>query len=108
MSICMCICLSVCLSVCLPLFVLSRLRSSLWVSRTRSASDWCALQEALHKCIDTIQYNSIINYGPSMLDGCQLGLPRIWKSGLEIRDYHYWTDRVLIRDILFHDKLKTI
>src|SRR6218665_1937519 len=35
---------------------LSRLLSSLWVSRTGSASDWCALQEALYKCIDTIQY----------------------------------------------------
>jgi len=33
--------------------------SSLWVSRTGSASDWCALQEALYKCIDTIQYNTI-------------------------------------------------
>ena len=31
--------------------------SSLWVSRSGSASDWCALQEALYKCIDTIQYN---------------------------------------------------
>src|SRR6218665_1327147 len=31
--------------------------SSLWVSRNGSASDWCALQEALYKCIDTIQYN---------------------------------------------------
>src|SRR6218665_3312008 len=40
-----------------PLFVLSRLLSSLWVSHTGSASDWCALQEALYKCIDTIQYN---------------------------------------------------
>ena len=36
------------------------LLSSLWVSRTGSASDWCALQEALYKCIDTIQYNTII------------------------------------------------
>ena len=33
--------------------------SSLWVSRTQSASDWYALQEALYKCIDTIQYNSL-------------------------------------------------
>src|SRR6218665_352936 len=33
--------------------------SSLWVSRTGSASDWCALQEALYKCIDTIQYDTI-------------------------------------------------
>src|SRR6218665_2729217 len=32
------------------------LKTSLWVSRTGSASDWCALQEALYKCIDTIQY----------------------------------------------------
>src|SRR6218665_591986 len=40
------------------LFVLSRLLSSLWVSRTGSASDSCALQEALYKCIDTIQYNN--------------------------------------------------
>jgi len=23
------------------------------------SSDWCALQEALYKCIDTIQYNTI-------------------------------------------------
>src|SRR6218665_502333 len=40
-------------------FGLSRLPSSLWVSRTGSASDWCALQEALYKCTDTIQYNKI-------------------------------------------------
>ena len=46
-----------------PLFVLSRLLCSLWVSRTESASDWCALQEAeaLYKCIDTIQYNNVAN-----------------------------------------------
>src|SRR6218665_3966619 len=46
-------------------FVLSRLLSSVWVSCTGSASDWCALQEALYKCIDTIQYNdifSVLNY----------------------------------------------
>src|SRR6218665_2470888 len=42
-----------------PLFVLSRLLSSLWVSRPGSASHWCAFQEALYKCIDTIQYNTI-------------------------------------------------
>src|SRR6218665_2175647 len=30
---------------------------SLWVSRTGSTSDWCALQEALYNRIDTIQYN---------------------------------------------------
>ena len=30
---------------------------SLKVFRTGSASDWCALQEALYKCIDTIQYS---------------------------------------------------
>ena len=41
----------------MSLFVLSRLLSSLGVSRTGSASDWCALQAALYKCIDTIQYN---------------------------------------------------
>ena len=40
----------------LPLFVLSRLLSSPWVSCTGSASDWCAKQEALYKSIDTIQY----------------------------------------------------
>src|SRR6218665_3846000 len=44
-----------------PLFVLSRLLSSLWVSRTGRASDWCVLQEALYKCIDTIQYNATTN-----------------------------------------------
>jgi len=27
---------------------------SLWVSPAGSASDWCALQEALYKCTDTI------------------------------------------------------
>src|SRR6218665_2902721 len=31
--------------------------SPLWVSHTGSVSDWHALQEALYKCIDTIQYN---------------------------------------------------
>src|SRR6218665_999353 len=41
-----------------PLFFLSRLLFSLWVSCNGSASDWCALQEALHKCINTIQYKS--------------------------------------------------
>src|SRR6218665_2267503 len=40
-------------------FVLSRLLSSFWVPRTGRASDWCALQEALYKCIDTIQYNTL-------------------------------------------------
>src|SRR6218665_342602 len=34
------------------------LLSSLWVSCTGSASDWCALQEQLYKCTDTIQYNT--------------------------------------------------
>src|SRR6218665_1657563 len=37
----------------------SSLLSTLWVSRTGSASDWCALQEALYKYIDTMQYNTI-------------------------------------------------
>src|SRR6218665_2690261 len=32
--------------------------SSLWVFRTGSASDWCALQEALYICIDN-RYNTI-------------------------------------------------
>jgi len=36
---------------------LKRLFSSLWVSCTGSASDWCTLEEALYKCIDTLQYN---------------------------------------------------
>ena len=42
-----------------PLFVLSRLLSSPWVSCTVSASDWCALQEALYTCIDIIQNNTM-------------------------------------------------
>jgi len=29
----------------------------MWCNRIFIASDWCALQEALYKCIDTIQYN---------------------------------------------------
>ena len=28
------------------------------ISRTGSASDWCALQEALYKDIETIKYNN--------------------------------------------------
>ena len=36
--------------------------NSLWVSRTGSASDWCALQETLYKCIHTIQYNCYYYY----------------------------------------------
>jgi len=36
------------------------------VSRTGRAFDWCALQEALYKCIDTIQ---IIQYN-TMADFC--------------------------------------
>src|SRR6218665_1084597 len=39
---------------CVRLYI--KLLSSLWVSRTESASDWRALQEALYKCID--QYNT--------------------------------------------------
>src|SRR6218665_898504 len=35
--------------------------SSLWVSRTGSSSNWCALQDALYKFIDTIQYNRPTN-----------------------------------------------
>src|SRR6218665_874828 len=54
-----------------PLFVLSRLLSSLWVSRTGSASDWCALQEALYKC--KIQYNTIqYNTSPSLMKFCKV------------------------------------
>src|SRR6218665_3004629 len=34
---------------------------SAWVFCTGSASDWCAIQEVLYKCIDTRQYNTIAN-----------------------------------------------
>jgi len=44
--------------VCLICFL--RLLSSLWVSSTASASDWCARQEALYKYIDTIQYDTVV------------------------------------------------
>jgi len=37
------------------------LLSSLWISRTGSASDWCSLQEALYKCIDSIIYNTYVD-----------------------------------------------
>ena len=33
---------------------------SLWVSRTGSTSYWCDLQEVLYKCIDTIQYDTMV------------------------------------------------
>ena len=39
------------------IIIIITLLSSLWVSRTGSASDWCALQEALYKCIDTIHHH---------------------------------------------------
>jgi len=42
-------------------YIIHSLLSSLGVSRTGSASDWCKLQEALSKCINTIQYNTIHN-----------------------------------------------
>src|SRR6218665_1049137 len=51
-----------------PLFILSRLLSSPWVSRTGSTSDWYALQEALHKCIDTIQYNRFLSHDKTKAD----------------------------------------
>src|ERR1043165_8041110 len=41
------------------LFSLSGPLSFLWVFRTGSASDWCALRESIYKLIDTIQYNTI-------------------------------------------------
>src|SRR6218665_74371 len=46
------------------------LLSSLWVSHTGSASDWCALQEALCKCIDTIQYNTYLFSIPPPSQDC--------------------------------------
>src|SRR6218665_1287478 len=55
-----------------PLFVLSRLLSSLWVSRTGIASDWCALQKALYKCIDTIQYKYISTHDMHWNCSCTL------------------------------------
>ena len=45
--------------LCSHIVYCSLLLSSLWFSRTGSASDWCELQEAQYKCIDTIQYNTI-------------------------------------------------
>jgi len=39
-----------------PPFVLSRLLSFLSISRTGCASDWCAQQEAVYKCIYAMQY----------------------------------------------------
>ena len=56
----------------MALFVLSRLLSSLWVSRTGSSSDWCALQEALYKCIDTIQYKGYMRKTDSHSSEVQL------------------------------------
>ena len=40
--------------------ILMYITSSLWVSRTGSTSDWCALQEVLYKCISTIQLHDIL------------------------------------------------
>src|SRR6218665_1118489 len=60
-----------------------------WVSRTGSTSDWCALQEALYKCRDTIQYNfpripkGTGNKQSSGLESLNLIGPRFNKS-----DYH--------------------
>src|SRR6218665_575984 len=82
-----------------PLFILSRLLSSLWVSRTGSASDWCALQEALYKCIDTIQYNNDavplflwhLSQSPHLVsESCQL-----FQYLLASIFYHLWTYLVI-------------
>src|SRR6218665_2499528 len=81
-----------------PLFVLPRLFSSLWVSRTGSASDWCALQEALFKCIDTIQYNTIqpcflINWR-TLSHSCQNAIRMGCIQGLQLE---LWDMRILPR-----------
>src|SRR6218665_549707 len=69
--------------------------SSLWVSRTGSASDFCALQEALYKCIGTIQYNSTLDYS-SFLEGVPLIMwPNHFLCGLRI---------IPIRDVCRHFK----
>ena len=52
----------------MPLFVPSRLLSSLGVSRTLNASDWCALQEVLCKSLDTIQYVFVTCLGDGHLE----------------------------------------
>src|SRR6218665_260573 len=76
------------------LFVLSRLLSSLWVSRTGSASDWCALQEALYKFIDTIQYNTSISW-----IACNLSsMPLLGCYMCNRRKYDHVTP--LLRDVL--------
>ena len=59
------------------------LLSSLWVSCTGSASDWCALQEALYKCIDTIQYNQYTLDAASLQDAC------VWQGD------SYWLMRIV-------------
>jgi len=51
-----------------PLFGLSRLLSSLWVSRTGRSSYWCAPQEALHKCIDAIHMHTVMDVLESEAD----------------------------------------
>src|SRR6218665_237923 len=54
------------------------LLSSLWVSRTGSTSNWCALQEALYKSIDTIQYNRpTISMAPVQIHYYSEGLPTL-------------------------------
>ncbi len=50
----------------MPLFVLSRLLASLWVSCTGRASDWCALQEALYKCIDLYLEYNVLSDSPTV------------------------------------------
>jgi len=69
---------NVCIAcTCLPRLVHVPFRSlktaislSLWISHTGSASDCCALQEVLYKCIDTIQYKYIIYLHVSMYCMC--------------------------------------
>ena len=61
------------------------LLSSLWVSCTGSTSDWCALQEALYKCINTIQYNDLVIRWSS----CN----RLW----QIKDEKNYISRTLYR-----------
>ena len=54
------------------LHIRGNLLSSLLVSRTGSASDWCGLQEALYKCIDTIQYSTTYVDGVTCNCSCEL------------------------------------
>src|SRR6218665_2395813 len=81
------------------------------VSRTGSASDWCALQEALYKCINKIQYNTIqyntIQYNTMQYNAVQCNTIQynaIQYNAIQYNTMQYNTTPVLL---IFHNRQRS-